>query len=154
MDIRFKQLIVGNGIEKIVANDRNGSENFGWDVDMDGTSLAISAKIEAEDSSGTSNVTATGATYLYDLNAGVLTFEDKITAPLSDRDKDDNFGESVSLFGNLLAVSADAEELDENGANSVGGAGAVYLFERQSSGNWLQIEKLVEPIRTSSQAFW
>ena len=48
----------------------------------------------------------------------------------------DQFGHSVSLDGDYLAVGAPGD--DTRGANS----GAVYIFSNSSSGQWMQIQKL------------
>ena len=45
----------------------------------------------------------------------------------------DNFGSAMAVSGNLLAIGAD--EADE-------GSGAVYLFERTDSGEWVQSDRL------------
>ena len=50
-----------------------------------------------------------------------------------DLDDDDGFGRGVSLSGNLLAVRAQGDD--------DGDTGVVYLFEKQSDGEWQQVHK-------------
>jgi hypothetical protein len=77
--------------------------------------------------------------------------QQKIVA--SDRDANDSFGFRVSLSGNNAIIGAWKESEDENGANTLGNAGSSYIFERNSSGNWNQKQKLVASDRAPGDAF-
>ncbi|MCU7810703.1 MAG: FG-GAP repeat protein, partial [Candidatus Thiodiazotropha sp. (ex Notomyrtea botanica)] len=54
----------------------------------------------------------------------------------------DGFGMQVALSGDSLAVAAQAEDSDgtSEGDNSATNAGAAYLFSRNGSGVWSQLE--------------
>lgn len=54
----------------------------------------------------------------------------------------DLFGTSVAVYGDWAAVGAPGHSYDASGANSLTGAGAVYLYQRVS-GVWNQVQKLV-----------
>jgi hypothetical protein len=69
--------------------------------------------------------------------AGSWPEEQKLTA--MDATSGAFFGSSVSIDGDRAIVGAANE--GQLGA----GAGAAYVFERQSSGTWLQVAKLVAP---------
>ncbi len=58
------------------------------------------------------------------------------------RGAQDLFGTSVAVFGDWAAVGAPGHAYDASGANSLTGAGAVYIFQR-TSGVWNQVQKLV-----------
>ena len=75
-----------------------------------------------------------------------LTFAQEAYIKASNTDADDFFGRSVALSGdgNTLAVGADREASAATGVNgdqtdnSAFGAGAVYVFTRDSGGVWTQ----------------
>jgi gliding motility-associated-like protein len=73
--------------------------------------------------------------FLFGITAGVhaQTFTEKAKLFPGDRKENTEFGYSTSLNGQQLAV---------------GGNGFVYVFERNSSGEWLEIQKIVnhEPV--------
>lgn len=54
-----------------------------------------------------------------------------------DPEGEPGFGKALSLDGDLLAIGADSDD----GAQSIN-QGTVYLFERDPSGEWLQVKKL------------
>ncbi len=83
--------------------------------------------------------------------AQIWTEETKIVA--SDREEDEGFGHAVARTGDLAVISAIYEDEDENGANPMGGAGAAYIFERQSNGTWVEVQKIVASDRNGSDRF-
>lgn len=64
----------------------------------------------------------------------ILRADSESTAPFHD------FGLSMSLDGDILAVGAD--HYDEPGQGLYQEVGAVYIFERQSDGTWMQTIRL------------
>ncbi len=64
-----------------------------------------------------------------------------------DGNGDDRFGYSVAIFGNYAIIGSPQEEFDEEGKNSVGKAGAVYIYKKNDSGNWAFLQKIVAPDR-------
>jgi len=61
----------------------------------------------------------------------------------SDRDVYDLFGHSVSISDNYAIVGADWEDEDETGGNTYEKAGSVYVFKRNESGEWNEVQKIV-----------
>jgi hypothetical protein len=59
----------------------------------------------------------------------------------------EQFGNSIVLEGDLVLIGAPGETEDENGQNTQYRAGAAYLWQRQSSGQWILHQKLVSHIR-------
>lgn len=75
-----------------------------------------------------------GSAYLFERqDDGAWQFVDKLTA--SDGSAYDRFGISLSLVGEQALIGADQH--DEQGYRS----GAVYVFERQEDGSWLEKAK-------------
>ena len=105
--------------QKIVANDRSADDEFGWSLDIDGTTMIIGAHQDFEDENGLNPIHHAGSCYLFDLNmgTGVWTQTQKIVA--SDRapdlyypngytgeDLSDQFGHSVAISGDYIVVGA------------------------------------------------
>lgn len=70
-----------------------------------------------------------------------------------DRQKNDLFGERIVTNGEYMAVSASREDHDEFGGNFVQNSGAVYLYKRDSTGKWYEIQKLVADTRNENMYF-
>lgn len=133
--------------QKIVADDRALNADFGSAVDIQGNVAVISAIKEQRDGAGQNPYSFAGAVYVFERNSeGVWKQAAKLVA--SERDADDEFGQSISLSGNYLAVGARGDE----GAGNTGAAkGAVYIFERNTlTGNWSEIQKITASDRASN----
>ena len=69
-----------------------------------------------------------------------------MTAP--DKAESDQFGHSVSQFGNVLVVGASKSEQD-----GVGDAGVAYLYELESNGSATYLTKVTAPDKAESDQF-
>ncbi len=135
------------------ASNTDAGDRFGAAVAVDGDLVAVGAP--GEDSAATGvggdqaddSLDAPGAVYVFERGAsGGWTQIAYLKA--SNTGSQDNFGSSVALRGNTLAVGApgensaatgvDGEQLDESALN----AGALYVFERAATGGWSQIAYL------------
>ncbi|WP_212745136.1 FG-GAP repeat protein [Hydrogenophaga sp. 2FB] len=135
----------------IKTSSGNSGTRFGHSVALsaDGTTLAIGARTEDSKSTGINgdandrSLDAAGAVYVF-LRSG-NTWVQQAYVKASNTDLYDEFGFSVALSadGNTLAVGAIGEKSSANtingdqGDNSFGAAGAVYVFHR-SAGTWTQ----------------
>ncbi|MEM7660090.1 MAG: FG-GAP repeat protein [Bacteroidota bacterium] len=63
------------------------------------------------------------------------------------------YGNSVSLFGNIVMVGARRESYDENEQDSLKYAGAVYVLQPDPARRWLPVQKLVAPQRQIAAVF-
>ena len=146
-------------VQKIVASDRAVNTQFGWSVSIsnDGNSIVIGAVAESMDASGSNQISAAGAAYIFTYNGSAWVQIQKVVA--SDRATYDFFGKSVSISGdgNTFAVGADAEDEDESGANTLSGSGSVYIFTRDTANvltsTWSQQKKLVATDRSAGAYF-
>lgn len=111
----------------LTASDGAEGDNFGGSIALSGSTAVIGAyKDDGE----------RGAAYVFEKNSsGQWTQAQKLTA--GDRDPSDSFGGSVAISGGSIIVGA-----DEYDFNRDHGAGAAYMFEKNSSGAWTQIQKL------------
>src|SRR5690606_22146368 len=89
--------------------------------------------------SGTINHFGAGAVEFFTVSGGVWTHQQRLVA--SDRALNDQFGISVSISGDYMAIGANAVDNDTSGTNTLLDAGAVYIFKR-SSGSWSQLQRL------------
>lgn len=71
----------------------------------------------------------------------------------SDRGQNEVFGAAVAISGNYAISSAYNDSEDENGANPVNYAGSVFIYERDSADNWIQVQKIVAPDRYVGDGF-
>lgn len=116
--------------QKLSASDAAPFDQFGGAVAISGSTLVAGARQDDSPTSGTD----TGAAYVFCAIGAVWSQQQKLTA--SDALLDDQFGTSVAIHGDTIAVGARFR--DDNGTNS----GAAYVFERQA-GVWTEQQKLL-----------
>ena len=102
---------------KLQASDNSTSNRFGYSVSIsdDTNTLVIG---EPKRSNGE---TDTGAAYIFEYNGS--SWVEKITLEANDKEARDQFGSSVSIFGDNVIVGAYFE--DTGGTNT----GSAYIFE-------------------------
>lgn len=139
-------------IDKIVASDRDTSDQFSVSVDIDGDFAISGAYKNSFDSNGSNYMIASGAAYTYQFINGAWVQTQKLTA--SDRSFADHFGVAVAIDGNFAVVGA-KQDRDSVGAGGqlIMGAGSVYIFQRNASGVWTEIQKIVAPDRSMIDYF-
>jgi hypothetical protein len=133
----------------IKTSSTESGDSFGGRVALSGDTLAVAAS--GEDSAATgidgdqsdNSTTDAGAVYVFTRDAaGVWSQQAYVKA--SNPDTFDEFGITVALSGNRLAVGARVEDSAATGIdgdqsdNSASGAGAVYVFTRDAAGVWSQ----------------
>ena len=100
---------------KLTASDGSNRDAFGISVSLDGDLAVIGA------TQGDDGVKDTGAAYIFQRTGTVWTEDIKLFA--SNAAKDDFFGESVSINGNIVVVGSPRD--DDNGSSS----GSAYVYE-------------------------
>ena len=150
----FKKNAAGNWIETqiIVASDMYRSDYFSRSISLSNDYLVVGAYREDEDATGGNTLDAAGSAYIFERDASGNWIEtQKIVA--SDRAVNAQFGASVSVSNDYIIVGANRESKDVNGQNSLLFAGSAYLFKRNSSGNWTEVQKIVASDRASEDFF-
>jgi hypothetical protein len=122
--------------QKIVPEDLEALEFFGWSVALDGDTAVI-GNISDDDAASDA-----GSVYVYVFDGSTWRFQAKLLA--SDAAAGDHFGVAVAVSGDTLLVGADLDS--DNGTWS----GSAYVFERQG-GQWTERQKLL-PSTPSSYA--
>lgn len=114
---------IWNEVQKI-ENPANTNDTFGISVALSGDTMVVGAN----ESNGLK-----GSAYVYVKDAtGTWVMEQQITG--SDSASGDYFGSSVTIDGETIVVGA-------YGNNSV--KGAAYIFKKDTSGDWVEVQKLV-----------
>jgi len=132
-------------MQKLVASNRGEDYYFGYSVDICGDYAIVGAR--EEDVAGGHKE---GAAYIFHYNGSSWEQQDRIVA--DDRHFGDFFGYSVAMTENRAVVGAIYQDYAEAGSDSLGQAGAVYVFSR-SGESWIQSAKLVAEYRSEGDEF-
>ena len=137
---------------KLDASNRAQFDELGNAVAISGSYAVVGAKKEDYfDNTGLS-ITESGSAYIYEKGAnGIWTEVKHLEA--SSKAGLAHFGSSVAIEGNFLLVGAERERRDENNLNSLNRAGAVYAFERNTGGQWVEVQKIVPSDRGALDLF-
>ncbi|MCM2350015.1 MAG: fibronectin type III domain-containing protein [Bacteriovoracaceae bacterium] len=132
----------------IKASNNGPGDNFGYSVSISGDTLAVASIYESSNQTTITNDTTasannsnmdSGAVYIYKRTGSNWVQESYIKA--SNNDPSDNFGYSVSINGDTLAVSAMYEDSNQmtitdgtiaSPDNSNDDSGAVYIYRNYS----------------------
>jgi hypothetical protein len=112
-------------IGKVTPPNGNNDDQFGFAISISGDLIAVGAR--RADLPGKENA---GAAYLYSLKRNSVEFIAKLTA--GDASKGDEFGQSIAIAGDVIAVGA---WKDDNKR------GSIYLFS-QMNGQWIQTDRV------------
>ena len=113
---------------KLIASDRNNSDEFGYAVAVEGDTARIAAPYDDDNGSGS------GSVYIFADSGSGWSRQTKLTA--SDAAAGDQFGYTVSLSGDTALIGAPTN--DDNGTDS----GSAYVFS-YSGTVWKQQTKLI-----------
>ncbi len=131
----------------IKASNPDANDAFGWSVALSGDTLAVGARGESSSATGVNgnqvdnSAADAGAVYVFTRTGTSWAQQAYIKA--SNTDAGDDFGYSLALDDDTLAVSANTESSNATGVNgyqldnSESGAGAVYVFTRSGT-TWAQ----------------
>jgi hypothetical protein len=100
-----------NEVAKLLANDGEPYDSFGYSVAIDGDTAVIVAIKDGD------NGVNSGSAYIYTRSGVVWTEQQKLTA--SDGEAEDWFGRSVAIDGDTAVIGA---------MTSVNGTGSAYVF--------------------------
>ncbi len=118
---------------KLFALDGEAGDVFGESVALSGTTIAVGTPGDAHPASHE------GSVHVFVWDGSSWNLEQQVTA--SDASEDDDFGVSVSLDGDRLAVGADTA-----GPSPSDESGAVYVFDR-NAGAWTETSRLQAQFR-------
>ncbi|MBL6764946.1 MAG: choice-of-anchor D domain-containing protein, partial [Verrucomicrobiae bacterium] len=146
------------------ASNSRATMSFGCSVSVHGETVVVGARRESGkstgvdcddtqiDTSSSGQGYFSGAAYVFQRQGDSWSQQAYLKA--SNAEARDNFGESVSIFGDYIAVGASEEDSNATGLNgdqennSKSGSGAAYLFHRSGT-NWIQ-NAYLKPTHTAS----
>jgi hypothetical protein len=129
------------------ASNTGATNRFGSSVSVSGDTVVVGAPWENSSSTGVngnqndSSASKSGASYVF--VRGGTTWSQQAYLKASNADRDDRFGESVSISGDTMVVGAFQESSDGIGVNgnqtnnNAFLSGAAYVFARSGT-NWIQ----------------
>ena len=139
-------------VKKLYASDFDMEDQFGYSVAISGNYTVIGTPGEDEDASGGNTLSGSGSAYIFERNTSEEWIEkQKIVA--NDRWGEDYFGITAGISGNTAIIGASYEDEDESGGNTMIQAGSAYIFERDATGDWSQVKKIVAPVRSADDQF-
>jgi hypothetical protein len=112
---------------QLTASDAQAGDLYGISVALEGDRLVVGANSE---DTGQLN---SGKVYVYDWNGS--SYDEVETLKASDADPDDDYGISLSINGDLLAIGAYNED------TAASNAGKVYVYDWDGS-NYIEISTL------------
>lgn len=131
-----------NFVQKLTNSDQDDYDRFGWSVAIHDDIIVIGAYGEDEDENDENNLSKAGSAYIFQRDGdGTWNEIQKIVA--SDRAEGDEFGFSVAVHDDLIAVGAHYCSTNEDGFSFSLHAGATYIFEENDAGEWIELQKLV-----------
>lgn len=118
-------------------------KGFGNDIDLSGNRLIVGASVGGEGSEF-----GKGKAFIYEYSGetGYIGWTNKTVLESSDAPAANFFGSSVAISGDYAAVSASGD------INTLAGR-AVFVFERDASGNWTEVQKITSPGTILNDAF-
>ncbi|MEC8735504.1 MAG: hypothetical protein VXX39_00960 [Candidatus Thermoplasmatota archaeon] len=121
---------------KVWDDMRDEFEYFGADVQTDGRSVIVGAPDEYDG----------GKAFVYKCEtlANIWLHEDELVPTSVGLSADDNFGHSVSIFGDYAIVGNPGHDILSNGS-TLPDAGAAFIFKRGTTGLWSEVTMLQEP---------
>lgn len=139
-------------VKKIVASDRQQINYYGEDVDISGTKVIVGAYAASIDYSPGSFFYQAGKAYIYERNSNNSWSETQIISA-SDPSDFDYFGGAVSISGNVVVVGAHCDDENIYGSDTIQWAGSAYIFDQDSSGFWIQRQKVTATDRNQAMHF-
>lgn len=135
-------------IQKLSSSAPEHLGYFGFDVAVEGNTIAVGAYNEDQTGGSLNN---TGAVYIFEiLTDGSVQEVDKLTAP--DAGQADLFGHSISISEDRVLIGAYEHKFDVQQQNEMDGAGAAYVFQKQND-QWNFRQKLVASDRNEDDNF-
>ena len=144
------------------ASNTEAGDNFGRSVALSSDTVVVGASLEDSNAIGVNgsqadnSASGSGAVYVFTRSGTTWTQQAYLKA--SNTETGDNFGSSVALSSDAVAVGAFNEDSNATGVNgdqtnnSASGSGAVYVFTR-TNGVWSQQAYLKASNTESSDQF-
>ncbi|MBI1289498.1 MAG: T9SS type A sorting domain-containing protein [Flavobacteriales bacterium] len=139
--------------QKVVASDRNDSDNFGSAVALDGNRAIIGAYRQDYNLSGQITGPSSGAAYIFEKDGSSWIQKQKVIAP--NGSAYDEFGTCVAMEGDHALIGLESEDYDAPTPfdPALADAGAAYLLKRNATGSWNYTQILSASDKSSGDHF-
>jgi hypothetical protein len=127
-------------IAKVTPLEGQSDDQYGFTIVFSGDTIVVGAR--RADSGGLTN---SGAVFVYTVKGDSVELVTRLTA--SDASEGDEFGQSVAIAGDVIAVGAWRDKIDDNGKQ-----GSIYLFHRKG-GQWIETDKIIASDGTTGDEF-
>ena len=131
--------------------NRTDSDLFSFAVDVKGDYLVVTNTGDDEDSNELSSLDSAGSALIYVKRGDEWVINQKIVA--YDRAAGDAFGTAAKMQGDELFISAVFNGLDSLGNNFLSESGALYVYTRDSQGQYISSQKIVPFDRNGSENY-
>lgn len=139
--------------QNIMASDRQDFDDFGRSIAVLGNEMFVASPGQDYDSLGNNYLNNAGAVYYFKRNANdVWEQKQKITSP-ERSSGDSGFGRFAALYDGEQLFIGGLSQSDSNGSNPIPGAGAVFVYEQNINGNWVNKQKITANHRDTNDAF-
>ncbi len=142
---------VWGSLQKETGKDIDANAQLGNSIALAANYALAGAPAETKDSSGIQALTDAGAAYLFAKQD--TSWVQKVKLVADDRATGARFGNSVALSTSFALVGATHESKNTTGGDSLQEAGAVYVYRKNGSDEWIPIQKIVAPDRQAYDQF-
>ncbi len=173
LDMLNDRLIIGSSDERATIYKKNDQNRWQYDFELKSKDFdlddrfglhvaiekwgswevyAVTAQAEDLDEGGKNELLNSGAVYIFS-GIGFGAQRAKICDPV--RRRAELFGTTVALQDSILVVGSEEEAFDENEADSIRRAGAVFVYQakNKNQGLWDFKQKIVPQTRVKSSGF-
>lgn len=134
------------------ASNRESPDAFGLSVDISENIAIIGAKERDAMTKEGMILEDAGAVYIFEKDT-VVGWREVQKLKIAYPEEYAGFGTSVSISGDYAIVGAAEASTNEQEEDSLGLAGAAYIFERNKEGKWIEKQKLVAKDRAEGDRF-
>jgi hypothetical protein len=127
--------------QKICASDRHVEDYFGTAVAVDANTIIVGAD---QTDINNSMLHSSGSAYIFE-KGGDSKYVQMQKIEASDRKANAYFGQVVDLSGDFAIIGSPDDYTDSLNLSSPYKAGSAYIFEKDSTGTWAQVQKLTAP---------
>jgi len=132
-----------NEIQKLFISDGPNADYFGSSVSISGNRAIVGAYGEDEDASGENSLPFAGSAYIFECDVNGSWKEVQKLVP-SDRNDHDLFGmSSLDIFKDYAIVGNKYKDVEITGESPLMDAGSAYVFKRDATGNWSEVQRLI-----------
>jgi hypothetical protein len=138
-------------IQSTQATDLTASKRYGFEVAASDSVIVFGAYLTTFNAGISGQILRSGSAHILerDSTGWIETQEVFASFPTVD----DRFGFAAAVDNQTVIIGAPEEDQDENDIYRVNNAGSVYIFTKDSLGNWVQSQKLVASDRSVGASF-